>query len=118
MRSPALNLRAGAPGSYQLQQVGDVDHAIAVEILGAAIVATTAIVAANRGFSRLLIHLGKTAGVDLAALHEYIERLGLEVVKVSSEGNASDLFTKCLLGPRIEYLCSILGVYSATARQE
>ena len=75
--------------------------------------ATTAIVATARGFSRLLMHLEKTAGVALATLRDIIDTLGLQVVKKRTEEQDADTFTKPLSGVQLTQILPRVGVTSA-----
>jgi hypothetical protein len=59
--------------------------------------ASVAIVCTMRGFSKVYIYLRKAHGISLAALKGYVDDLGLELEKIDSAVNPSDLFTKALL---------------------
>jgi len=72
--------------------------------------ASTAVVATSKGYSRLLQHLDKTAGVNLACLSEAIRAINLKVVKLGSEDNDADLFTACRGGPKFEGVLPRIGI--------
>jgi hypothetical protein len=72
---------------------------------------SAAIAAVNKGVSTSLRHVRKNHRVSLASIHDACALSGTELVKVPTEINASDIFTKSLDAVRFALLRAMLGVF-------
>ena len=73
--------------------------------------ASTAVSAVNKGWSKLLLHLDRSLGVNLGFVAETIDAEGIIVEKWDTETNSADLFTKYLQdSKRVIMLLRLIGV--------
>jgi hypothetical protein len=71
--------------------------------------ASVAISAATRGESEVFGLISKTQAVDLLFLHDALQVMRLELIKIDSALNISDLWTKCVSQKVLETLCKLIG---------